>query len=196
MFKVGITGGIGSGKSMVCQVFQALGIPVFDADKAAKFLMNKDASLVASIKELLGNDAYKNEQLNRSFIASKVFSNPSLLQALNKLVHPAVFEHSKQWLEAQTAQYVIKEAALFFESNSFKEMDFIIGVFAPENLRIQRAMQRDGLSEAAILERMNNQMDEKEKMKRCDQVIVNENETSVLSQVLSVHKELIKIASR
>ena len=196
MFKVGITGGIGSGKSMVCQVFQALGIPVFDADKAAKFLMNKDASLVASIKELLGNDAYKNEQLNRSFIASKVFSNPSLLQALNKLVHPAVFEHSKQWLEAQTAQYVIKEAALFFESNSFKEMDFIIGVFAPENLRIQRAMQRDGLSEVAILERMNNQMDEKEKMKRCDQVIVNENETSVLSQVLSVHKELIKIASR
>lgn len=196
MFKVGITGGIGSGKSMVCQVFQALGIPVFDADKAAKFLMNKDASLVASIKEILGNDAYKNEQLNRSFIASKVFSNPSLLQALNKLVHPAVFEHSKQWLEAQTAQYVIKEAALFFESNSFKEMDFIIGVFAPENLRIQRAMQRDGLSEAAILERMNNQMDEKEKMKRCDQVIVNENETSVLSQVLSVHKELIKIASR
>ncbi len=196
MFKVGITGGIGSGKSMVCQVFQALGIPVFDADKAAKFLMTNDASLVASIKELLGNDAYKNEQLNRSFIASKVFSNPSLLQALNKLVHPAVFEHSKQWLEAQTAQYVIKEAALFFESNSFKEMDFIIGVFAPENLRIQRAMQRDGLSEAAILERMNNQMDEKEKMKRCDQVIVNENETSVLSQVLSVHKELIKIASR
>lgn len=196
MFKVGITGGIGSGKSMVCQVFQALGIPVFDADKAAKFLMTNDASLVMSIKELLGNDAYENEQLNRSFIASKVFSNPSLLQALNKLVHPAVFEHSKQWLEAQTAQYVIKEAALFFESNSFKEMDFIIGVFAPENLRIQRATQRDGLSEAAILERMNNQMDEKEKMKRCDQVIVNENETSVLSQVLSVHKELIKIASR
>jgi dephospho-CoA kinase len=192
MLKVGITGGIGSGKSVVCQVFTTLGIPVFDADKEAKMLMEHDAEIVKSIKQLMGEDAYENGKLNRSFIATTVFSNQSILQALNKIVHPAVGDYFLKWVSRQTTPYVIKEAALFFETGNHSELDFIIGVYAPKQLRMERAMKRDNLSADAVLARMNNQMDEDEKMKRCDTIIVNDNNTSILTQVLATHQSLIE----
>lgn len=191
MYQVGITGGIGSGKSMVCQVFQALGIPVFDADKEAKMLMESDVLLIAAIKKLLGEDAYCKGKLNREYIAASVFDNPALLQSLNQLVHPAVTQYGKQWIAHQHATYVVKEAALFFESGSHQEMNLMIGVSAPENLRIQRAMKRAGATETDIKKRMAQQLNEEEKMSRCHKVIVNDNKSSVLQQVMQIHKEIL-----
>jgi dephospho-CoA kinase len=191
MFKVGITGGIGSGKSIVCQVFHSLGIPVFDADREAKKLMTTDQRLIAQIIGLLGEGAYVNNQLNRTYIADKVFDNAQLLQSLNAIVHPAVSTYAQQWLEMQTTPYAIKEAALFFESNANSAMDMMIGVFADEELRIQRVMKRDSINEATVRQRMKHQMNEQEKMKRCDSVIINDDKTSILQQVLAIHKEIL-----
>jgi dephospho-CoA kinase len=192
MLKVGITGGIGSGKSMVCRVFETLGIPVFYADSAAKQLMEKDAALVSSIKQLFGEDIYANGKLKREKVSSIVFKKPELLQELNKLVHPATISYGKEWMQQQKAPYVIKEAAIFFEAGTHTDMDVMIGVYAPKELRIKRAMQRDGATEEKILQRMAQQMDEEEKMKRCDYVITNDDLMAVIPQVIRVHEELMK----
>lgn len=192
MLKVGITGGIGSGKSVVCQVFNTLGIPVFDADAAARFLMEQDTTLVAGIKQLLGDDVYDNGILQRPKIAALVFANPEKLQALNALVHPATIAYGQQWMETQTSPYVLKEAAIFFESGSYKDMDIMIGVYAPAALRIARAMKRSGASHTEIEQRMAQQMNEEEKMKRCDYVITNDEQTAIIPQVLSLHNTLLQ----
>lgn len=194
MLKVGITGGIGSGKSVVCQVFKTLGIPVFSADDAAQYVMTHDAVLIQSIKRLLGEESYKDGKPHRPHIATLVFKQPGLLQQLNSLVHPATIAYGKQWMEAQTTPYVIKEAAIFFESGSYKDMDVMVGVYAPKEVRLQRAMLRDGATEEKILQRMANQMDEEEKMRHCDYVITNDGNTAVLPQVLSLHKTLLEKA--
>jgi dephospho-CoA kinase len=194
MLKVGITGGIGSGKSVVCQVFKTLGIPVFSADDAALYVMTHDAVLVQSIKQLLGSESYKDGKPNRPHIAALVFQQPELLQQLNSLVHPATIAYGQQWMETQITPYVIKEAAIFFESGSYKDMDVMVGIYAPKKVRLQRAMQRDGATEEKILQRMANQMDEAEKMRRCDYIIANDNNTAVLPQVLSLHKTLLEKA--
>lgn len=194
MLKVGITGGIGSGKSVVCQVFKTLGIPVFSADDAAQHVMTHDAVLVQSIKQLLGDESYKDGKPNRPHIAALVFQQPELLQQLNSLVHPATIAYGKQWMETQITPYVIKEAAIFFESGSYKDMDVMVGIYAPKEVRLQRAIQRDGATEEKILQRMANQMDEAEKMRRCHYVITNDGNTAVLPQVLSLHKTLLEKA--
>lgn len=194
MLKVGITGGIGSGKSVVCQVFQTLGIPVFNADDAARRLMETDAALIASITKLLGTEAYTAGKPNREVIASLVFNNKALLEQLNALVHPATIQYANDWIAAQTAPYVIKEAAIFFESGSYKEMDIMVGVYAPKDIRLQRALQRTGTTEAKVLERMANQMDEDEKMKRCDHVITNDGHTAIIPQVLELHQLFLQRA--
>lgn len=190
MLKVGITGGIGSGKSVVCQVFHALGIPVFNADDAARYLMENDAALMQSIRHLLGDSVYKNGKLDRAQVSAIIYREPGKLQQLNALVHPATISYSKDWFEKQHVPYVIKEAAIFFESGSYKDMNIMIGVHAPQEMRIQRAMKRGGLSREKVLSIMAQQMDEDEKMKRCDHVIVNDDVTAVLPQVLKLHKEL------
>lgn len=190
MLKVGITGGIGSGKSVVCQVFNTLGIPVFKADDAARFLMENDAELVKEITALLGNEVYIDGKLDRAKVSSIIFNNPERLQQLNAIVHPATIAYSQQWLEQQVAPYAIKEAAIFFESGSYKDMDVMIGVFAPVDLRMQRAMQRSALSREQVSGIMSRQMDEDEKMKRCDHVIINDDVTAVLPQVLQLHQLL------
>jgi dephospho-CoA kinase len=196
MLKVGITGGIGSGKSTVCQVFHSLGIPVFYADEAAKWLMQHDEQLTSSIKKLLGDDAYKNGNLDRPFVASIVFSNPEMLEDLNDLVHPATMLYGQEWMKQQQAPYVMKEAAIFFESGTYKEMDIMIGVYAPVEKRFKRAMQRNHTTEEDIRERMALQMDEIEKMKRCDYVITNDDAQAVLPQVLRIHQLLLERANR
>lgn len=195
MLKVGITGGIGSGKSTVCQVFETLGIPVFYADQAARYLMEHDAALIDSIKLLFGNEAYKGSKLDRERIATIVFQKPGILEQLNAIVHPATLRYGKQWMEAQKSPYAIKEAAIFFESGSYKDMDVMIGVHAPQTLRIFRTMQRDGITQEKVLERMSNQMDDDEKMKRCDHVIINDDHTAILPQVLNIHELLLQQAA-
>lgn len=194
MLKVGITGGIGSGKTVVCQVFETLGIPVFNADLAARHLLANDDTLITGIKALLGEDSYTGNIPNREKIASMVFQQPEKLQQLNALVHPAVLAYGTEWMSKQNAPYVIKEAAIFFESGSNKEMDIMIGVSAPKAVRLQRAMQREGATEESILQRMSNQMDEDEKMKRCDYIINNDGNTAILPQIMDLHKTLLQKA--
>ncbi len=192
MLKVGITGGIGSGKSVVCQVFNTLGIPVFNADLAARFLMENDQPLVQSIKSLLGSEVYNNGTLDRPKVASIIFGKPELLAKLNALVHPATIKYANDWLEKQTAPYAIKEAAIFFECGSYSEMDVMIGVYAPQELRISRAMSRGKQTRDEVLSIIARQMKEEEKMKRCDYVITNDDVAAVLPQVLKLHEELMQ----
>jgi dephospho-CoA kinase len=192
MLKVGITGGIGSGKSTVCRVFSTLGIPVFNADDAAKYLMNNDTSLVAAIKALFGDDIYKNGHLDNTVLSTIVFKQPEKLQQLNALVHPATIQYAADWMQEQIAPYTIKEAAIFFESGSYKEMDVMIGVSAPPELRISRAMQSLNKTREEVLQRIAQQMDETEKMKRCDYIIINDEQTAIIPQVLELHKTFLQ----
>lgn len=191
MLKVGVTGGIGAGKSVVCRVFHTLGIPVFNADDTAKQLMETDPALVTAIQSLFGNNIYMDGRLDRKKLAAIVFEQPALLQQLNALVHPATIVYGNQWMAAQTSPYVIKEAAIFFESGSYKEMDVIIGVSAPENIRIGRAMQREGMTREKVMHRIASQMDDAGKMSRCDYVIINDGTTAIIPQVLQIHQALL-----
>ena len=192
MLKVGITGGIGSGKSVVCRVFKTLGIPVFNADESARYLMEHNADLIASIKKIFGADIYIDGKLNSNKLASIVFTDQIKLQELNGLVLPATIAYAHEWREKQTASYTIKEAAIFFESGTDKEMDVMIGVTAPLEIRINRAILRSGLSREEVLSRIAKQMDESEKMKLCDYVIVNDDTTAILPQILAIHEILIE----
>ncbi|MEI6409971.1 MAG: dephospho-CoA kinase, partial [Bacteroidota bacterium] len=155
---VGITGGIGVGKSTVCRIFEALGIPVYDADYWAKWLITNDPALKQQIKELFGAEAYLPDgTYNRAFVASQVFSDKNKLAALNASVHPAVARHGAEWHQAQIERgcpYTLKEAALMIESGSYRQLDCLIVVTAPESLRIQRVMQRDGVDEKTVRARI------------------------------------------
>lgn len=195
LLKVGITGGIGSGKTTVCKVFETLGIPVYYADGKAKQLMVSDPRLVAGIKALFGPGSYlRDGALNRPFIAGLVFNNDEKLKQLNALVHPAVAEDAGRWHHAQeNVPYTLKEAALLFESGSYKQLDKLITVSAPEELRIQRVMERDHVSAEEVRARMNKQMPEEEKVKRSDFVIYNDGEHSLIRQVLDIHRALLAI---
>jgi len=191
MLRVGITGGMGSGKTTVARLFQLLGIPVYFADDEAKNLMNHDPDLKHAIIAVFGEEAYNVHGLNRAYISSLAFSEPEKLTALNAIVHPAVIAHGEKWMLRQSAPYVLKEAALLFESGSNKQLDFVIGVWCSSELRIDRVMGRDGSSREAILARMQKQMDEEEKMKLCDFIITNDEKTAIIPQVLSLHGQLL-----
>ena len=193
MLRVGITGGIGSGKTTVARVFEVLGIPVYYADEAARQLMNGDEVLKANILQHFGADSYVNDELNRAYIASIVFNNAEKLTLLNSLVHPVTIEAANKWMQLQSTPYVIKEAALLFESDAPRYLDKIIGVYAPASLRIQRSMHRDGISREAVIARMDKQINEVIKMRLCDYVITNDEQQLVIHQVLKLHEELLKI---
>ena len=191
ILKVGLTGGIGSGKSTVAKVFEVLGIPVYYADDAAKKLMNEDVALKELLVNEFGNAIYSNGKLNRPHLSSLVFNNPKKLEALNAIVHPATIADADKWMQQQTAPYAIKEAALIFESHANNYLDKVIGVYAPAPLRIQRVMLRDKMSEEAILARINKQMDEDKKMQLCDFVITNNTLDLIIPQVLTIHQSLL-----
>lgn len=195
MLRVGITGGIGSGKSIVAKVFNSLGIPVYNADTAAKRLMQEDPQLVAAIKTSFGAAAYENGLLNRAYLADKVFRDPAQLELLNQLVHPVTIRDAANWMQQQQAPYALKEAALIFESGSQSELDFVIGVYAPKHLRIHRVMQRDGVTREAVIKRMDNQIEESLKMRLCDAVITNDDQQLVVPQVLALHEQLLQKAN-
>ncbi len=194
MIKIGLTGGIGSGKTTVAKIFETLGIPVYYADDAAKRIMNENENLRQAIQSNFGKETYSNNQLNRAHLASLVFGSEKKLAQLNALVHPLTIEDSDRWMKAQTAPYAIKEAALVFESDVWKGLDKVIGVSSPQELRVQRAMQRDGSSKEAVLARMSRQMDEEEKMKRCDFVVYNDETQLLIPQVIAIHEQLVLLA--
>jgi len=196
MIKVGITGGIGSGKTSVSRIFELLGIPVFYADSVAKTLMNDDTLLIAGIKERFGTESYSYDGLlNRAYLASEVFSDASKLEHLNQLVHPAVFRAFDRWVKAQAgkAPYVLKEAALLFESNSFLQCDRSILVIAPISVRMQRVMARDQISETQVRARMDKQWSDEQKAKLADDTIYNTEDKSLILQVLHLHQEFLKL---
>lgn len=193
MLKVGITGGIGSGKSTVAHIFETLGIPVYYADDAAKRLMNEDEGLRQQVQQLFGEAAYSNRQLNRAYLSAQVFNNPDKLAMLNAIVHPATIADAARWMQQQTAPYAIKEAALIFESGAQENLDKVIGVFAPKAVRIKRVMNRDGITREEVMARMNKQINESIKMRLCDYVITNDEQQLLIPQVLAVHKTLLEL---
>jgi dephospho-CoA kinase len=193
VLKIGLTGGIGSGKSTVAKIFSILGIPVFYADMAARAVMNEDQELKQKIKQTFGEAAYENEMLNRKYIADIVFNNSFKLEQLNAMVHPATIAMAEKWMQQQTTPYVIKEAALFFEAGSTEGLDYVIGVYAPQHLRTQRVMHRDNVTREEVLARMNKQINEEMKMRLCDFVIVNDEQQLVIPQVLQLHQKFITL---
>jgi dephospho-CoA kinase len=196
MLKIGLTGGIGSGKTTIAQVFEALGIPVYYADAAAKNLMNQDPELKKQIIAAFGPETYKEGNLDRSYLAKQVFSDTEKLSRLNSIVHPATLRDAEAWMNKQKTPYAIKEAALIFEAGLEKYFDYVIGVSAPESLRLERVQQRDQASPENVLQRMQQQMDEKEKISRCDFVIINDGMQAVLPQVLALHETLLGKAGK
>lgn len=191
MLRVGLTGGIGSGKSTVAKIFETLGAPVYYADETAKRLLHEDQRLIQLIKDHFGEESYINGRYNRAYIAGIVFHDPEKLQLLNSIVHPATLADAEKWMKRQTFPYAIKEAALIFESDAFKQLDEVIGVYAPAALRISRTIARDGSSEEEVLARISKQMNEEEKMKRCDHVIINDESQLVIPQVIALHQQFI-----
>ena len=191
MLKVGITGNIGSGKSLVCDMFKVYGIPVYDADSEARKLMENDETIIRLVKKEFGEESYTDNKLNRSFISKQVFADFHKLHLLNAITHPVIIQHSQEWMNNQNAPYVIKEAALIFESGSAKGLDVVIGIDAPYSLRVQRVVQRDGLSREEILKRNEQQIDQDMKMKLCDFIIINDNKESLIKQVDELHKKLL-----
>lgn len=195
MLKIGLTGAIGSGKTTVASIFNVLGVPVFLADKEAKWLMENDPFLIAGIQDLLGKESYNGGKLDRKYIAEIVFTEPFKLERLNALVHPATIAHAAKWMAQQQSFYIIKEAALLFEAGSAGELDYIIGVQAPQALRIKRVLQRDKVDRKKVLERQKHQIPESLKMKLCDFVLVNDEQTLLVPQVIQLHQDLIAIST-
>lgn len=196
MLRVGLTGGIGSGKSTITRIFEVLGVPVYDADAAARRIMNTDQELQEAIKAEFGSNSYTEEGLNRKYIASLVFENAEKLELLNSLVHPATLRDADIWLAQQSSPYSIKEAALIFESGASQQLDFVIGVAAPLSLRLQRAMKRDSISKEEVMARMSRQLSESIKLKLCDHILYNDEQQALIPQVLQLHELLLKEAAK
>ncbi len=192
--KIGLTGGIGSGKSTIAKIFELLHVPVYYADAASKRLYHTDKELMANLKKHFGDDIYTYELLNRTKLAALVFADKSKLELLNSLVHPPTIRDAEQWLGRQTAPYVIKEAALLFESGSVAGLDYVIGVNAPTHLRIKRVMDRDQISREDVQKRMSKQISETIKMRLCDFVVTNNEQEMVIPQVLDLHEKLMELA--
>jgi dephospho-CoA kinase len=195
MLKIGLTGGIGSGKTTVAKIFELLLVPVYYADEASKRLYHTDPELKAALQKHFGDDLYINNVLNRSKLAGIVFNNPEQLQILNQLVHPLTIKDADEWMKVQSAPYIIKEAAILFESGSASRLDYVIGIRTPEHLRISRVMERDKISREEILSRMQRQMDEDAKMRLCNYIIENNEQELVIPQVLKLHEQFIKMAA-
>jgi dephospho-CoA kinase len=191
MLKLGITGGIGSGKTLVCSLFAQLGVPIYNADERAKWLVNNHPQIKKEIIENFGEKAFQNNTYNRAYVASIVFKDKSKLQELNAIIHPVVFADWKDFCDEHKASpLVIKEAAIMFETESKNTVDEIALVYAPLNLRLKRVMERDNLSELEVMQKINNQMPEEEKLKLARYIIYNDEQHSLIEQVLHLYKKL------
>ena len=188
---IGLTGGIGAGKTMVAKIFENLGVPVFNADETAKQLMQTSPEIKTALIQQFGEKVYENGILQKTYLSSIVFSDAHQLALLNSIVHPITIQAAWDWAKLQTAPYVIKEAALLFESNAVEGLDFVIGVTAPMSLRIQRIMQRDTCTKQEAEKRMHYQISDTIKMKLCDKVIVNDEIQLLTPQVLAIHEFIL-----
>jgi dephospho-CoA kinase len=190
---VGITGGIGSGKTTACQVFEQLGVPVYYADVRAKHLMANSPQLKSKVIQAFGEKAYVNGVLNRVYLAKEVFNSKDKLSVLNGLVHPAVADDFDEWLEAnKTADYVLKEAAILFESGAYHNVDVSVLIIAPEEMRIDRVVKRDGTTRDDVLRRIKNQWTQERKAKLADHILNNDGQELLVPQVLELHKKFAK----
>lgn len=192
--QIGITGGIGSGKTTVCRIFEELGIPVYYADERAKALMVENQTVIVELKKLFGEEAYLPDgALNRKWIGAIVFQDGKKLKQLNAIVHPAVLTDGEEWHQRQAnVPYTLKESALLFEIKSERFYDKTITVIAPKDVRIQRVMERDGLSKEAVEARMDKQLDDKRKRQLADYVIINDGQNLLIPQVLEIHRSLVE----
>ena len=196
MLKIGITGGIGSGKTTICKVFELIGIPVFYADTVAKEIMTTDPLLKEQIQETFGRDSYfQDGSVNRKYIAKIVFNDQAELEKLNALVHPAVFRAFDNWVIAQdpAAPYILKEAALLYESESYKMCDKSVLVTAPIETKISRVMHRDSVSKEEVEARMAKQWTDEQKLPMADYSLVNDESTSIIQQVLHLHQQFLQL---
>ncbi|MDB5221612.1 MAG: dephospho-CoA kinase [Chitinophagaceae bacterium] len=193
MLKIGLTGGLGSGKSTVAHIFEVLGIPVYYADAASKRIMNDDEKVKEAVQKAFGKEVYPKGKLDRKYLAEIVFKDEKKLELLNSIVHPATLLDAAEWMNKQTSLYTIKEAALIFESGSHQSLDYIIGVKAPLLLRLQRAMKRDNISKDEAMARISKQLNEEIKMRLCDFIIVNDEQQMVIPQVLELHQKFLKM---
>lgn len=191
---IGLTGGIGSGKTRVVKVFSDLGVPCYVADNAAKELMAKEASLIKQIKDLFGAKAYNTQGLNRAYIGAIVFSDPQKLKALNAIVHPAVAKDFSLWLALQKAPYVIKEVAILFETGGYKAVDQTLLITAPKEVRLQRAMQRDQVAKEVILARMNHQWEDEQRIPLADHIINNDIWEETLKEIKRLHTYFLSLS--
>ncbi|WP_306550546.1 dephospho-CoA kinase [Daejeonella sp.] len=198
MLKIGITGGIGSGKTTVCRVFELLGIPIFYADTVAKLIMNTDPVLKEEILKTFGEKSYSMDGvLNRTHLSSIVFNNESELNKLNALVHPAVFRAFDKWLAIHhDAPYIIKEAALLFETKSYTMCDLSVLVVSPEAFRVRRVIARDGISQDEIVLRMKRQFSDEQKMKLADHILFNDENQLLIPQILELDQQFITIGKQ
>ena len=194
MLTIGLTGGLGSGKSTVAQIFEVLGIPVYYADIAAKRMMNEDPGIKAAVINAFG-DVYTDKKLDRSRLASIVFADAKKLEQLNSIVHPATLKDAAEWMTRQKAPYAVKEAALIFESGANRALHQVIGVQAPLELRLQRVIKRDNISHEEAMSRINKQMDEDEKLALCDHIIINDEQQLLIPQVLKLHEKFLAAAT-
>lgn len=190
MIKVGITGGIGSGKSIVAKILTVIGFPVFDSDTEAKLLMVNNRNVIQQVKEVFGEEAYIDKQLNRKYLAHKIFNNEELKEQLNAIVHPAVRQEFEDWSNRQDSSLVFNEAAILFEIGRYKDFNYTILVTAPEELRIQRVIDRDKTTRKEVLKRMENQWKDEEKKALASFVINNDNEELVTLQIESILRSL------
>jgi dephospho-CoA kinase len=189
---IGITGGIGSGKTFVCRIFETLGIAVYNADMQAKKLMNEHLEIKTALKNLFGASIYDaTEQLNRALLAQHIFSNPQHRAMVNGIVHPAVATDFELWKKQQKGSYIIKESAILFESGANKGTDAVICVTAPKELRVERAMKRDGLSRERVLMIMKSQWTDEDRLDKCQHHIINDEQKALLPQVLTIHQLII-----
>jgi dephospho-CoA kinase len=191
VLKLGVTGGIGSGKTSVCRIFKILGIPVFSADPEARDIMEHDENIIESINAIVGRDLYRNGGLDRSVLANLIFNDSTLLESVNELVHPVVFKHFDEWMHKQDAPYVIMEAAILFESGGNRYVDRVATVVAPVEERINRVMLRNNLSREQIQERIKNQMTDEERIKRSDYIINNSEKDMIIPSVIEIHQSML-----
>lgn len=190
MKKIALTGGIGSGKTIVARLFEILGIPIYYSDLRAKELMIQDEDLMAAIQKSFGQESYLEGQLNRAYLAERVFNDTHQLELLNDLVHPAVFRDQEKWFSTLNAPYAIVESAIIIELGREASFDHVLLVTAPEDLRIKRIKARDGATESSIRKRMDAQLSQEEKLKKADFRIVNNEQESLIEQVMQIHQQL------
>ena len=193
MFLVGLTGGIGSGKSLICSILEKLRVPVYYADTEAKKLMNSDPDLKDQIVRLFGEQAYKSGYIDSAYLAGRLFGDAALLSDMNALVHPLVRKDFRRWAEQHDElPYVVEEAAILFESGAYKDMDFTVLISAPEEVRITRVMERDGSKRESVQKRMEHQWSEGKLRELADHVIINDGQQMLLPQVINMHNKLLK----